>query len=382
MAEFDKTLFDVPSKSNRGMTLREQLKDTGNKWFPLEKALEGESAGLFLDFMRLSLECENARDERTLAYWQGLGMKKEIHPGKGPEDYWVSIVPQAAYAPENAGRLWPTVIFTNKIDILHTEGCGIIQECAKRGYAAAIISPLTDVDDSEYNAAFPELVCSTLPADPERLYATGFSYGSGRLEDLCLSHRPEAFAAYAPTGAHMMHNEYSVSDVQVELVKKTVLPTIIIDGQYESTQEFPLTRDTYEYHKPHELRFFTGVDKNGNIVNTFPKTGPCKVQRLRRRLYMARCRDVSWDQCLAASAGADPVGRSMGAPFDRTEVRRIYGVDCFVGDYVSGDGVWRLRLACVDNMPHTILPPVGVLMLDFFDRFRRDRRTGKSICLD
>jgi hypothetical protein len=238
------------------------------------------------------------------------------------------------------------------------------------------------VDDSEYNAAFPELVCDTLPADPERLYATGFSYGSGRVEDLVLNHRPEAFAAYAPTGAHMMHNEYSVTDVNVENVRRTVVPTIIIDGLYETTQQFPLIRDTYEYHKPNELRHFTGVDANGNIVNTFPKTGPCKVQRLRRRLYMARCRDVSYDQCLAAAKGADPVSRALGAPFDRTEVRRIYGVDCNLGDYIDAEGVWRLRLAGVDAMPHTITPPVGVLMLDFFDRFRRDRRTGRSICLD
>ena len=377
----NKSMFDVPSKSNNGMTLREQLIDTGNKWFEPERAMEGESAAVFLDYMEMTLLCEDDTDPRTFEYWDKLGMKKELHPGKHDGDHWVSYVPKEACEPENSGRKWPTVIFTNKIKILHTEGCGIIQECAKRGYIAAVISPDNDVDDSDYNASFPELVLDTLPADPERLYATGFSYGSGRLEDLVLNHRFDALAAYAPTGAHMMHNEYSVSDVQVELVRKAVMPTIIIDGLYEGTQQIPFTRDTYEYHKPNELRHFTGVDANGNIVNTFPKTGPAKVQRLRRRLYMCRCRDISYDQCLAAANSCDPVSRVFAAPFDRTEVKNIYGVDCFLGDYIDGEGEWRLRLAGVDAMPHTITPPVGVLMLDFFDRFRRDLATGKSIVI-
>lgn len=375
----DLSLFDVPALSNDGMTLREQLRYTGNKWFALEKALEGESAELFLEYMEMTLVCEDDTDPRTFEYWDKLGMKKELHPGKHDGDHWASFVPKAAYLPENVGRKWPTVIFTNKIKIIHTEGCGIIQECAKRGYIAAVISPANDVDDSEYNASFLDLVLETLPSDPERMYATGFSYGSGRLEDLVLNHRYDAFAAYAPTGAHMMHNEYSVSDVQVERVRKAVMPTIIIDGMFETTQQFPFIRDTYEYHKPCELRHFTGVDANGNIVNTFPKTGPCKVQRLRRRLYMNRCRDVSYDQCVAAAGSCDPVSRVFAAPFDRTEVKKVYGVDCYLGDYIDGEGQWRLRLAGVDAMPHTITPPVGVLMLDFFDRFRRDLKTGRSI---
>ena len=375
----DISLFDVPSLSNDNMTLRDQLSYTGNKWFELEKALQGESADLFIKYMEMTLVCKDDTDPRTFSYWDQLGMKKELHPGKHERNHWVSFVPKAAYDPENAGRKWPVVIFTNKIKIIHTEGCGIIQECAKRGYIAAVIAPDNDVDDSEYIASFPDLVLQTLPADPERIYATGFSYGSGRLEDLVLNHCPGVFAAYAPTGAHMMHNEYSVSDVRMELVRKTVMPTIIINGLYETTQQFPFTRDTYEYHKPSELRFFTGVDDKGNIVNTFPKTGPAKVQRLRRRLYMCRCRDVNYDQCLAAADSCDPVCRVFAAPFDKTYTQNIYGVKCFLGDYIDGEGQWRLRLAGVDAMPHTITPPVGVLMLDFFDRFKRDMNSGKSI---
>jgi len=375
----DKSLFDAPSASNDGMTLREQLIDTGNKWFELDKALTGECADLLLENREMSIICKDDTDPRTFDYWDKLGMKKELHPGKHEGDRWASFVPKAAFDPENAGKKWPTLIFTNKIKIIHTEGTGIIQECARRGYIAAVISPANDVDDTEYLASFPDVVVDTLPADPERLYATGFSYGSGRVEELVLNHRFDAFAAYAPTGAHMMHNEYSVTDVQVEKVRKAVLPTIIIDGLYETTQQFPFIRDTYEYHKPNELRHFTGVDANGNIVNTFPKTGPAKVQRLRRRLYMCRCRDVSYDQCLAAAVSCDPVSRVFAAPFDRTEVKKIYGVDCFLGDYIDGEGQWRLRLAGVDAMPHTITPPLGVIMLDFFDRFRRDKETGRSI---
>lgn len=380
MQTYDLTLFDAPQAGARGATLLSELKYTGNKWFDVARCTAGENGQLLLEYHTNRRECADETDPRSFSYWDALGMKKEIALDEATGLGWVSYQPHAVFLPENTGKLWPTVIFTNKIDVLSTEASGVIQQCARRGYIAVVLND--GYVDHEVNLfTAPEAVCSQLPADPERLYATGFSYGSSRAEVLVLK-QAEKFAAYAPTGCHMMGDANFLTDDEMEQARKAVIPTCIIDGLYETTQQFPLTRDIYEYHKPSEIRPYQIRDERGELYCNFPKTGAGKVQRLRRRLYMSRCRDLCVDDCLAAASSDNPVEHTLAAPFDRSHVRTLYGIECFIGEYQDADGCWRLQLAGIDAMPHVMTPPLGVIMLDFFDRFRRDRQTGQSICLD
>lgn len=380
MKLYDMALFDAPQVGANGQTLRSELVFCGNKWFDVERCIAGESGQLLLEYNANRRDCADETDPRTFAYWDALGMKKEIYTDESTGLGWVSYIPNAVLLPENADQLWPTVIFTNKIDVLSTEACSVIQECAKRNYIAVVLN-FTYVDNEALLLTAPEAVCEKLPADPARLYATGFSYGSSRAEVLVLK-QPEKFAAYAPTGCHMMGDLNFITDDEMENVRRIGIPTCIIDGLYETTQQFPLLRDIYEYHKPEQIRPYQIRDERGQLYCNFPKTGPGKVQRLRRRLYMSRCRDICYDDCVGASESADPVCRTLTAPFDRTQFRSIYGIDCYLGDYRDANGVYSLRLAGIDAMPHVMTPQLGVIMLDFFDRFRRDRETGKAVCLD
>jgi len=375
MDKYDLSLFDVPMPGAGNRTLREHLIAMGNKWFDVEKCITGENGRMLLEFNANRRAFAEDTAPEIFEYWQKLGMKKTVHSGEKPGYDWVSYTPVSAFLPENAERKYPLIIFTNAVDVHESESYGIIQEAAKREY---IVVVLREVNDEAYVAGVPAMAAELLPVDRSRIYATGFSYGSGRAELLALKH-PELLAAYAPTGCHMIGDENFITEAELAHAREVGMPTCLISGHYESTQEFPLTRDIYEYHKPGEVRPYTIRDERGVLYCNFPKTGEEKVERLRRRLWAMRCRDVTFEMCKAAGSSGDPVSEAIGAPFDKTELKVMYGVNVYIGDYTDSDGNDKLRVICIDHMPHYLTPPVGPLMLDFFDRFSRDPESGKIV---
>ena len=71
------------------------------------------------------------------------------------------------------------------------------------------------------------------------------------------------------------------------------------------------------------------------------------------------------------SESDDPVERALGIVCDRTEVRRIDGVNHYIGDAVDADGTAMFRSVAVENCPLFPAPEAANLAWEFLSRFSR-----------
>lgn len=63
-------------------------------------------------------------------------------------------------------------------------------------------------------------------------------------------------------------------------------------------------------------------------------------------------------------------------PFSKTEVRRIYGCDHYIGTVTDRYGDDTLQIVSVDNFPHWPAPSMAELVWEFLRHYSRDTETG------
>jgi hypothetical protein len=105
------------------------------------------------------------------------------------------------------------------------------------------------------------------------------------------------------------------------------------------------------------------------------------VALLNRRLYSARCRPVTRDEILAMKNSPNEVIRAHGIPYDQTEVREIYGVKHFIGDFKNDKGQYILRFISVDNHPHWPPCTMPALQWEFVAKYGRNPQTKQLTTL-
>ena len=59
-------------------------------------------------------------------------------------------------------------------------------------------------------------------------------------------------------------------------------------------------------------------------------------------------------------------------PFSKTEVRRIYGCDHYIGTVTDRYGDDTLQIVSVDNFPHWPAPSMAELVWEFLRHYSRD----------
>ena len=104
-----------------------------------------------------------------------------------------------------------------------------------------------------------------------------------------------------------------------------------------------------------------------------------KIELLRRRLRMMRCRVPEPEEFYAMAKSDDIAKRNMGVPFDRTSVETILGLKHWIGDFKNDNGDYYFRMICIENMPHFLHPTTPGLIWDFIKRFSRDPKTKKLV---
>jgi hypothetical protein len=242
-----------------------------------------------------------------------------------------------------------------------------------------------------------DIVKSKHPVDERRIYSAGYSQGGSQTSTVTLKH-PDIFAGSFPGGNGVFYQQAQISDADVENLRKYDMPVILVNGQQEGV--FPLYQLPAQAQAPAAgatpagapagaapRSRFDPADPTLRGMGAAPPSGPGgsgdpverNVALLNRRLYSARCRQVTKEDILAAKDSPNEVIRAHGIPYDRTEVREIYGVKHFIGEFKNDKGQYLLRIISVDNHPHWPPCTMPALQWEFIAKYGRDPKTKGTL---
>ena len=332
----------------------------------------------------------------VLAYWAKLGMVKEAHgrddvmswteyaaktgylwespnsPMEGVQNrykMWNSFVPVSAFDPRNEGRKYPTVVVLhggfNPISII--DGWGFVQEAAKREWIVIVPSlELDDIIDEILDKAK-----KLYPIDESRIYACGFSYG-GYMSCTLGNKRPDVYAAVGPCGAPINNSfcdkaigpepQMPFDGIPRALAMNTYMPIFTASGNLDGGR-FPV----YDAKNMYNGSSFVKEMVEG--INSWARVNDAKEIDLSEVLAMRERDDLSEAE------------KGLGLPLPADCLKTVVsdGITNYIGDLKSRDGVIRIRIMCMMNIPHWPTPEMVRQMYEFFSHFSRDPKTKESI---
>jgi pimeloyl-ACP methyl ester carboxylesterase len=364
---------------------------------------------------RFQLE-DDAMGQAAMAYYEGLGLKKEIFQ---PEDYyerWVLLTPLEMDTPQGQGKRYPLVISH------HGGGSSIETEEFSSGYNRIagrekfMVAYLQNTN-WENTLRILDYIGQHYPLDTERVYLSGFSQG-GYQTHSAYFRAPERFAGVAPCGNDIMRywDNFDIPYTQQEMehLKETFVPFFQMTGVTEASSFVPLTNwrprkdwndvgnpETYldprrnddldptrmhgaqGYRDPARLR-----RKEGHTWGQCtPPTPPAGVdihtwmmERINRRMWLLGCAPRDAATCIGyGDTPEDELHHVLGIYGDREEIQLHYGYKHYVVDIWNESGIHAFRYVSVENTPHWPYLMMAEMAWDFFRQFRRDSQTGKIV---
>jgi hypothetical protein len=365
-----KYLWDVkvpwdPAPRDQPRTLRERLPEAGKPSFDLERLINSpQGEALVSNFELYITRFTRSMDPEVLDYYAKLekGLKKEMF-GSGDER-WSCYTPLSMYRRAGKGRKYPLMIIvhggTGQIEF--EEANGFLRLAARD--EVIVIAPMNQEENNMLRVLSE--VKSRYPVDEGRVYAMGYSNG-GSHTNLVTTMRPDLFAAAAPSprpfvllGSDEQNLAY-FSDEAIENFRRYTLPMVCVGGLEEYNYYYPINQD------PVEIKTNTAI------------SAKLKIELVRRRLRMMRCRVPEPEEFHAMAGSEDIAKRNMGVPFDRTSVQTILGLKHWIGDFRNDAGDYCFRMVCIENMPHFLHPTTPDLIWSYIRRFSRDTRTKKLV---
>ncbi len=294
-------------------------------------------------------------DPEVLSYWEGIGIKKEIHDEDDEKRVWTSYTPLSAYEEGNEDKKYPVVfcIHGNNNPLFLAETYGFAQYGAEQEYIT--VMPWADNDEIivEEVQRIMEVLREEYPIDESRVYVTGFSKGGQATEEVVVA-CPELFAAAAPGGAPM--KDYDTSAIQKAIEYQ--VPVLAYAGMYDMGEMYPLGKTNDSWAARWKTRGFMDW----------------------MQIAGAQGEEVTVDGSreLAESA-EDIVERKLGADFTETEVLELDGTQYYKGSYLNEDGVPVYVQIGIEGAPHWPTPSIASIVWDFFEQFSRNPETGELI---
>ena len=85
--------------------------------------------------------------------------------------------------------------------------------------------------------------------------------------------------------------------------------------------------------------------------------------------------------CYERTRGSYEAEKGLGLPLPADCLKTVVsdGITNYIGDLKSKDGVTRIRIMCMMNIPHWPTPEMVRQMYEFFSHFSRDPKTKESI---
>jgi len=295
-------------------------------------------------------------DPELVAFWDGLGIKKELHDAEDPTMAWATYTPVAALASDNTAK-YP-VVFSfhgNTNTILHAEGFGFPHLGATEGFITVI--PDADNSDGPTAAKMIPMILDTMeaegyPIDRSRVYLTGMSKGGICSAEAALA-LPDVVTAIA------IHGSAFALETEPKSLREDLPPIGIPPAAYD---------DAMAYEIP--LYLAVGEYDYGQI----PIASQSIIDGFNIWLEMNGCLTrLDLDECLTASAeGEDPVAQMLGVTADETYTETIDDSLHYFADYKDGEGVTMLRFIGIANHPHWTTASYPQMAWDFMSRFSKD----------
>lgn len=82
---------------------------------------------------------------------------------------------------------------------------------------------------------------------------------------------------------------------------------------------------------------------------------------------------------MAPNEPAEPVETSIGARFERAEIRMYHGRKYFIGDSVTSQGERLFRTVACEKMVHSPTVMFAEMVWEHIGKFARDTKTGELI---
>jgi hypothetical protein len=298
-------------------------------------------------------------DPALVAFWEGVGIKKELHDGQDPTKKWASYTPLAALEPGNTAK-YP-VVFSfhgNKNTILHAEGFGFANIGAKEGFIT-VIPEANNSDGPTAAAQIPEILdtleAGGYPIDRSRVYLTGMSKGGICSAQAALA-LPDVVTAIAIHGSAFALNTEPKGEV----------------GGKPSAAAIGIPPEDYEKAMAYHIPMYLAVGQYD--FNQLPiKTQPI-IDGFNLWLKMDGCPTrLNLKDCLAAAAaGTDPAVTFLGVTADKTYTETIDGSMHYFADYNNAEGVTMIRFIGIANHPHWTTASYPQMAWDFMSKFSKD----------
>lgn len=387
-----KYLWDVERVWNIGskpVSLRNRTARMGAGRIDLDKLIDSPFGEQTILAMENFITYTDEMDPKLVAYYASIGLKKELNESGDYYTRWSLYTPLSMYKAGNGNRKYPFIFINHGASMpMEWEECsGYLPLCAKNEFIA--VAAQNHNEDNLLRIL--EIVKSKHPVDESRIYSYGYSQGGSQTSTVTLKH-PDIFAGSFPGGNAVFYQPSQISDADVENLRKFDMPVILVNGQNEGV--FPL----YQPPQPATparagAAGASGGPARGSTVDPRDPTlramaAPAAGQNsapvdpvernltlLNRRLYSARCRQVTRAELLATRESSNEVIRAHGIPYDRTEVREIYGVKHFIGEFKNDKGKNLLRIISVDNHPHWPPCTMPALQWEFIAKYGRDPKT-------
>ena len=190
--------------------------------------------------------------------------------------------------------------------------------------------------------------------------------------------QPELFAAAAPCGVHVMQDEEGFPASEEWRLQRYPMPFITVVGEEEGTNVMPYNRDDPPRKNTYSVNTAQLMQRNRELGLERPNRGgkkpslaADKIALLNRRLRLCGCREIPYEDCLAAVESEDIVNRKIGAVCGETEDRFVHGQHHYIGSFRNAEGKLRFRAVCVENVPHTAHYSMAEIVWEFLSRFRR-----------
>jgi pimeloyl-ACP methyl ester carboxylesterase len=339
---------------------------SGGPVFDLEKWKATPSAAKLIAFMRNSFVYKDEMHPELLAYWDALGMKKELHDAEDVNLKWASYTPLAALEAGNTA-LYPVVFCFHGAygTILGAEGYGIAELGAKEGYITVTApthpkgKPQRVTEGMTVGARITSILDALeeggYPIDRGRVYVTGQSMGGATCAWATLE-IPEVVTAIAMHGSvYALNTDEADVDPQSKFTLFT--PASDFAKAMENDLSVPM--------------FLEAGDSDGGRL---PIRTAGVINGLNLWLQMTKCpTQLTLEDSLAAQASTtDPAVKLVGVVGDETWTRDIDGVMYHGVDFLRADGVKMIEIVGVENCPHWVTAAYPELAWEFMSRFSRD----------
>ena len=215
------------------------------------------------------------------------------------------------------------------------------------------------------------------PLDERRIYSIGYSFG-GFMSSRNVLARPDIFAGVGMGGmlfagdvsAHELdgqfYPEYHLTEEMVAKARELEMPMLLFMGENEMLCLEPLWREPEGDIKDGVIPL-SSKDKQKSF-NNLRRVGGCEPYEFK-------------DSVEFYESNENPVVKSIGAEFERTEIREYNGRKYFIGDSLNGAGECLFRTVSCEKMVHWVTASFVELVWEQIGKYARDTETGKLIRL-